>query len=61
MSEITITLLKIRETDKAIQVSETENEAVWLPKSQIDYEVVNENFIEVTMPEWLYKEKGFIS
>lgn len=61
MSEVTITLLKIRETDKAIQVSETENETVWLPKSQIEYEVVKENFIEVTMPEWLYKEKGFIS
>lgn len=55
--------LKHAETAKAILFSDTgtEKDAVWLPKSQVEY--VNdgrESFVTVTMPEWLAKEKGFI-
>ena len=51
------------ETDKAIFVSETgkKKDAVWLPKSQIEIENDGHaNFITVTLPEWLAKDKGLI-
>lgn len=48
-------------TDKAIMVSENgdEDKAVWLPKSQIEYEI-KKGSVEVTLPEWLAKAKGLI-
>lgn len=51
------------ETDHAILASETgeKADAVWLPKSQIEIENDgHRNFITVSMPEWLAKEKGLI-
>lgn len=38
--------------------------AVWLPKSQIEYEIRERNggaaLVEVTLPEWLALDKGLI-
>lgn len=34
-------------------------DAVWLPLSQIEYARKSGTIIVVTMPEWLYIEKGF--
>lgn len=48
------------ETDKAIKVSENGmdvEEAFWLPKSQIEYELKPNGMVEVTMPIWLAREK----
>lgn len=46
----------IRETDKAILVSEG-SEEFWLPKSQIEYDLMPDGTVEVTMPIWLAREK----
>lgn len=51
------------ETEKAILISETgdKKDAVWVPKSQVEIDNDgHENFITVTMPEWLAKDKGLI-
>jgi hypothetical protein len=51
------TLQFIRETDKAICVTEGKyKDAFWLPKSQIEYEVKGQ-LVEVTLPMWLAAEK----
>lgn len=50
------------ETDKAILISENgeERHAVWLPKSQIEYEDDGRGSCKVTLPEWLANEHGLI-
>lgn len=48
------------ETAKAIAVSDDGSTYIWLPKSQIEYVEKGQSIIEVTMPEWLALEKGFI-
>ena len=52
------------ETEKAILFSDTANkeDAVWLPKSQVEVEHDGgqERFVTVTLPEWLAKDKGLI-
>lgn len=50
------------ETDKAIKVSDDGDKlkAVWLPKSQIEFDKVTAQIYTVTMPEWLAMEKGLI-
>jgi len=51
------------ETAKAVLVSDNgrKEDAVWLPKSQIDLHPTAEPFTrEVTLPEWLAKDKGLI-
>jgi len=57
-----LTLHKHRSTEKAILVSDDGNEenAVWLPRSQIEVEVKQGNIVEVTLPEWLAKEKELV-
>lgn len=60
---VDIAAVRHAETDKAILVSETgeKDDAVWLPKSQVEIENDgHKNFITVTMPEWLAKDKGLI-
>lgn len=60
---VDIAAVRHAETDKAILVSETgeKSDAVWLPKSQVEIENDgHKNFITVTMPEWLAKDKGLI-
>ena len=50
------------ETDKAILVSENGDDkaAVWLPKSQVEYEDDKRGGAQVTLPEWLAKENSLI-
>lgn len=50
------------ETEKAILISLNGNreKATWLPKSQIEYEEDRHGGVEVTIPEWLAKEKELI-
>lgn len=51
------------ETEKAILFSDTahKEDAVWLPKSQIEIEADGpRNFITVTMPEQIALDKGLI-
>ena len=50
------------ETKAAILVSDDgdKENAVWLPKSQVEFTEPKNNITEVTMPEWLAKEKGLI-
>lgn len=52
------------ETEKAILFSDTadKKDAVWLPKSQVEFERdgSQERFVTVTLPEWLAKDKGLI-
>lgn len=48
-------------TQFAIQVSDDDGRTKhWLPKSQIEYENLGDGTVDVTMPEWLAKEKGII-
>jgi len=44
----------IRETKLAIYVATEGGGAVWLPKSEIH---IDEEDLEITMPEWLFKDK----
>lgn len=51
------------ETERAVLVSDTgvRDDAVWLPKSQIEYVAgPKPGTIEVTCPEWLAIDKGLI-
>jgi hypothetical protein len=64
---IDVTVHLHAETEKAIRVSDDgiNSHGVWLPKSQVEYEKVYSeqklsNIFEVTLPEWLAKEKGLI-
>lgn len=49
-------------TEKAILVSENgdKDKAVWLPKSQVEYEEQKSGYVEVQCPEWLANDKGLI-
>lgn len=51
------------ETERAVLVSDTgiRDDAVWLPKSQIEYVPgPKPGTIEVTLPEWLAVDKDLI-
>lgn len=51
-----------QETDKAILVSDDGNRenAVWLPRSQIEIERGPRGGISVTLPEWLAIDKELV-
>jgi hypothetical protein len=53
---------KRAETGKAILFTDTgdEEDAVWLPKSQIEMDDNKDGTVTVTLPEWLAKDKGLI-
>lgn len=60
---IDLTLNVHLKTEKAILASDDgdKEKAVWLPLSQIEMESTkNDDIFEVTMPEWLAKEKGLV-
>ena len=63
-SELVTMKLKIfHMTGKAILVSlDEESNAVWLPESQIEWSLQNQRTgeVEVTLPEWLAKDKELI-
>lgn len=56
----------ITETEIAIKVSsdEEEDDAVWLPKSEIEFPAGDSpngaGVIEISAPEWLLTEKGLL-
>jgi hypothetical protein len=58
---IDVRMIYHAKTDKAVLASITgqKGDAVWFPLSQCEYRIVERLVIEVTMPEWLYIEKGF--
>ena len=47
------------ETEKAVKVTNEENEEVWIPKSQVEIEHRLNGYVQITMPEWLASAKGF--
>jgi len=60
---VDVAVCRMAETANAILVSETgeKDDAVWLPKSQCEIENDGHaNFITVTLPQWLAKDKGLI-
>ena len=63
MSRLTdITVQLHQETERAILVSddgETDN-AVWLPKSQVEIAHKPGGIVEVTLPEWLAIERRLV-
>ena len=46
-----------RETDMAVLAFDGINE-IWLPRSQIEIKPVKHPDVEITLPEWLAKDKG---
>jgi hypothetical protein len=50
------------ETDKALLVSDTgiKEQAIWLPKSKIQFETVDGGRVLIQCPEWLAIEKGLL-
>ena len=62
MARIDITVSKLHETAQAVLVTDgTPEEAVWLPKSQIEIAPADTpGRHTVTLPEWLAQEKGLI-
>jgi len=60
--ELEFTVFLHRETERAALVSESgrEERAFWLPKSRISITPKTENIVEISVPEWLAKNKGLI-
>jgi hypothetical protein len=50
------------ETERALLVSDTgdREDAVWIPKSQIEAREEVSGVTEISLPEWLALEKGLI-
>ena len=48
------------ETENAIRVSHDGDDttAIWLPKSQVEYQMRTPSTVIVTAPEWLVIDKG---
>lgn len=59
---IDLTMILHAETPKAVLVSDDgeNHNAVWLPKSQVEVEVIKGNEVIVTLPHWLAQERGLI-
>lgn len=59
---VDITMVRHTATDKAILASDDgdSDNAVWLPLSVCEVQKIKEDMVEITMPEWLAKEKGLI-
>lgn len=50
------------QTDKGLCVVNLKNEDVWLPKSQIEIDHMNEKdmIVDIQCPEWLAVDKGLL-
>jgi hypothetical protein len=59
---VDLTLQLVQQTERAILVSEDgdPDKAVWLPKSQVEFEEVRPGIADVTLPEWLATERGLV-
>lgn len=63
ISLVDVAMIQFAETAKAVLAGETldKSKAVWLPKSQVEiHNDGHDNFITVTMPGWLAKDKGLV-
>lgn len=60
LTDITVQLHQ--ETERAILVSDdgSPDNAVWLPKSQVEFVTKPGGIAEVTLPEWLAIERGLV-
>jgi hypothetical protein len=60
--DIEVIIIRDEDSDLAILVSETgdEDDAVWLPRSKIEYTTDRRGRTVVTLPEWLGIEKGLL-
>ncbi len=66
---VDVTLYRYHETDRAILVGEgiDHTKKVWLPLSQVEVSNLRADnktggdIVDVTMPRWLFEEKGFTS
>jgi hypothetical protein len=60
--DIAVVIIRDENSDAAILVSETghEDDAVWLPRSQIEYTTDRHGRTTVTLPEWLAEDKGLL-
>ena len=59
---VDLTLQLHHETARAILVSDdgSPDSAVWLAKSQVEFEEVRPGIVEVACPEWLATERGLV-
>lgn len=59
---VDLTMKLHAETDRAIRVSDDgeDRNAVWLPKSQVEFVMTKPGYVEVTLPEWLAIDKGLV-
>lgn len=57
---VELSLQLMQETDRAILVSDDgdPDNACWLPKSQVEFEITKPGFANVTLPEWLATDRG---
>ena len=58
-----LTLHLHQETDRALLVSDDPTDVdrrVWLPKSQVEYEIKPGGIVELTLPEWLAIERRLV-
>lgn len=60
LTDITVRL--VQQTERAILVCDSDDldKAVWLPKSQVEFEEKAGDIVEVTLPEWLAIERGLV-
>lgn len=59
---IDIDVKLLHKTENAILITQDDENKVWLPKSQIEFEEDEGGTgrVLVTLPEWLAREKGLI-
>lgn len=52
----------LRETEKAVLATlDVPDNAVWLPKSQIEIQdTIIEGIVSIAIPEWLAEDKGLV-
>jgi hypothetical protein len=62
LTDVDVIIIRDEDSDLAILVSETgdKENAVWLPRSQIEYVTDRNGHTTVTLPEWLAQDKGLI-
>jgi len=58
LTEVTVQILS--ETEKAVMVTDDGKRHIWLPRSQIEIDMKDDELAEITLPEWLAKEKELI-
>lgn len=57
---IDIECMILSETTMAVNVDHGGDKACWLPKSQIEIELLGKGKATITLPQWLAEEKGIV-